>query len=276
MSDHGPILVGVDASDGALVAIGRARALAEETGAGLILCAVLDRDPPQELIDAVHTRLTDLADSASVQVRIGVPFVELIRAGREADARLLVAGATGEHTQGQLALGVTVDRLARKADRPVLVARNPRAEPYRRVVVGIDGSEDGRRAAETARALAVDAHILAVHVSQVVGEQWLNIRRFSEHDLERYRALLREEAESRLSVLAAGLTVDALEGATGRPESALLTIAARDDADLIAVGRKGVSPVASVLLGSVGHHLVHEAPCDVLVYRSPVSGFDLP
>lgn len=109
--------VAVDHSSGSLTA------LALATDDTLILCTVLEGDSGDEVVHQARQQLANLAPEAETQVRVGSPFIELIRAAREADARLIVAGATGEHTKGQLALGVTVDRLARKADRPLLVVR---------------------------------------------------------------------------------------------------------------------------------------------------------
>ncbi|HXV50076.1 MAG TPA: universal stress protein, partial [Candidatus Binatia bacterium] len=56
-----------------------------------------------------------------------------------------------------LLLGTTAERVVRKGDRPVLVVKRAADAPYRRVVVGVDFSEDSRYALELALRLAPQA-----------------------------------------------------------------------------------------------------------------------
>jgi len=50
-----------------------------------------------------------------------------------------------------------------------------------------------------------------------------------------------------------------------RPAEALLNVAARTKADLIAVGTRGESQLTGLLLGSTPYHLVHRATLPLLV-----------
>lgn len=263
-----PILVGVDLSAASLAALRRARLLSEPTRRPLVVCMV-NREPPEDAaLEEARSSLESLAPEATIVIRIGSPFIELIRMAREEDAHLIVIGATGRHTYGRRTLGVNADRVARKADRPVLVVRLPPKERYRSVLVGLDGSADAAQSALLARELAPRARIIGVLAALPVGEDWLRVRGFSDRDQAAYRIHAEEEARDRLSQIITGLPIDESEVLLERPEAGLLGAALRHAAELVAVGRRGVSPVASILLGSVGHHLVHEAPCDVLVYRS--------
>ncbi|MEX0795431.1 MAG: universal stress protein [Acidimicrobiia bacterium] len=276
MSEATCILVAVDHSPGSLTALARAQALTNVTGDSLVVCTVLDEEPDDEVFEQARLRLASVTRQADVQVRFGTAFIELIRAAREANARLIVAGATGEHTEGQLALGVTIDRLARKADRPVLVVRKPPRNGYRSVIVGLDGSTDAARAAHLARQLSPQSRITGVMAAPPIGEHLLKTRGAGEKALSTYRNRLQENAREKLATAATGLPIDHQEAIVGRPETVLLEAADIYESDLLAVGRHGISPLAAVLLGSVGHHLVHEAPCDVLVYRSRDLGFQPP
>jgi nucleotide-binding universal stress UspA family protein len=276
MSKLSTILAAIDYSSGSLAALTRARSLAATTGASLIACMVLEGAPDTQAEEDIRRLLAEVAPDCEVQIRWGSPFVELIHAAREARAGLIVAGATGEHTEGRLALGVTVDRLARKADRSVLVVRTPAEAGYQSVVVGLDGSSDAAHAARLARLLAPQARITAVMAAEPIGEHVLTMRGTPEEGLEAFRHRLEEDARQRLEQIVSKVPVDHHETSAGRPEIVLQQAMERLGADLIAVGRRGVSPLATVLLGSVGHHLVHEAPCDVLVYRSTDFEFDIP
>ena len=57
--------------------------------------------------------------------------------------------------------------------------------------------------------------------------------------------------------------------ATGDPAETICAYAAEIDASLIAVGTRGHSTVAALLLGSVSQAVVRHAPCPVLVVRDP-------
>ena len=55
--------------------------------------------------------------------------------------------------------------------------------------------------------------------------------------------------------------------ATGDPAEQICAYAEEIDARLIAVGTRGHSPVASILLGSVSNAIIRRAPCPVLIVR---------
>jgi nucleotide-binding universal stress UspA family protein len=57
--------------------------------------------------------------------------------------------------------------------------------------------------------------------------------------------------------------------ATGDPAEKICAQAAETGASLIAIGTRGHSTMASLLLGSVSQSVVRQAPCPVLVVREP-------
>ena len=57
--------------------------------------------------------------------------------------------------------------------------------------------------------------------------------------------------------------------ATGDPAETICAYADEIQAKLVAVGTRGHSSVASILLGSVSNAVVRHAPCPVLVVRDP-------
>jgi nucleotide-binding universal stress UspA family protein len=265
------LLVGVDGSESGWWAVRRARLLGEVLEADVVACLVAGPDAVIEE-DDIRRQFPDVG----IDVRSGSPFVELIRAARSHRADLLLVSAYGLRSTGGVSLGATTDRVARKADRPVLVVRRPPHAPYATVVVGVDGSSDAREAASLARRLAPTARHLAVHAYLPVGEHRLGVHGVPEPELQRYRQLWGEISRERLEAMSSELELDDLWVAPGRPDSVIEQAAAREAADLIAVGRRGTSGLAAVLLGSTAHHLVHEAPCDVLVYRPATLDFELP
>lgn len=54
----------------------------------------------------------------------------------------------------------------------------------------------------------------------------------------------------------------------GVPGEVICEVAAEERADLIVVGSHGKGVIRRVLLGSVSYHVLHHAPCPVLVVRA--------
>jgi len=74
------------------------------------------------------------------------------------------------------------------------------------------------------------------------------------------------------SVLQSANRTASVEVRAGRPASELAAMATERGADLLVVGSRGLSPIRSLLLGSVSDELVEHAPCSVLVARGTGHG----
>lgn len=61
----------------------------------------------------------------AVAVRIGVPFVEIVRYARENQVDLIVMGASGSSDLDKQTFGSTVENVARRAHCHVVAIRNP-------------------------------------------------------------------------------------------------------------------------------------------------------
>jgi len=145
----------------------------------------------------------------------------------------------------------------------------------KRVVVGIDGSEAAQAALQWAIALArqLGAYVVAVHAIEPpptfeyafgynfatplnLDEEWrTNVKREFEDEWCRdlddsglaYRTILED----------------------GRAAEVIAGVAARLDADLVVVGRRGRGNVAELLLGSVSHELSHRCRRPVVLITGP-------
>jgi nucleotide-binding universal stress UspA family protein len=62
----------------------------------------------------------------------------------------------------------------------------------------------------------------------------------------------------------------------GDPLHALLGEIARCDATLVVVGSHGLSRATGIALGAVSTHLLHEAPCSVLIARGRIDASEWP
>jgi nucleotide-binding universal stress UspA family protein len=139
----------------------------------------------------------------------------------------------------------------------------------RRIIVGVDGSEDSGRALDWAVALmegrrmeGSDGEIIAVHVLGLLTHLGGTTIVPSETHRGEVTELLEHEwcrplASSRVPYRA--LVVD------GEPVHALMAAAREQAADLIVVGRRGAGGSLGPLIGSTSQQLVHQAVFPIVV-----------
>lgn len=141
-----------------------------------------------------------------------------------------------------------------------------------RIVVGVDGSAGSRSALRWALDLAgmTGAGVTAVAAWTVGGHLDWTVR------MTNYGLITLPETPSRDEVRAAveESVADVIKAIAGSPDqvtrqvreghATTVLIEAAADADLLVVGRRGHSGLAS-LLGSVSRHVVDNAPCPVVV-----------
>lgn len=137
------------------------------------------------------------------------------------------------------------------------------------VVVGVDGSEAAidavRVAVDLARARTARLHIVTVVRPP---EGWWGIV----GSPPTAEALGDSLSDAQRNVLDRALRAVDLTGVDyetqeeiGEPSSRLIDVCNRVDADVLVVGRRGAGLLRRMMVGSVANHLVHEAPCPVLV-----------
>lgn len=262
----GPVLVATDLSPGSAPAVSRARQIARAAGVPLIICHVIESTEAVEDAGSIRADLAESYPDAEVVVRSGEPYHAILEVASQHKPCLVVVGAFGAHRTNSAVLGVTTDRVLRKAESPVLVTHAARGGPHRVVIVGVDGSAESLGALELAGRIAPEARIVAVRAFNPVGVTKLENAGADPHQIAAFRRATAEHAKGELEGDLGGAEVEMLVW-EGRPEVVIEDAALVEDADLIAIGWRGSNPISHFLLGSVAHHLVHESPCDVLVYR---------
>jgi len=122
------------------------------------------------------------------------------------------------------------------------------------IIVGTDGSEGAGRALEFAVRLSTDlnATLKIVHVLTVDDPP------LDAHNDHASAARTRAEALGAVDVHSESLAGNDIV-------EAIVEAAHRDQADLIIVGKRGLTRMAGLILGSVSQKLVSTAPCAVMV-----------
>lgn len=289
------VVVGVDGSATAKTAVGWAVAEAERREWPLLVVHALamplfvsrytgpTRFPPTEEISAQGQRVLDEAIEHARDLRPEVrasgvqalqePHTALLHEAGPGD--LVVVGSRGLGPVRSALESSAGVRLAARALGPVVVvpggeeARSPQ-EP-RRIVVGVDGSEDSRHALRFAlrQASRVEGgNVVVVHSWRVMTpfdtislgqEEWGPPTELLDHrSQEMISEMLDRVVDSETERV--GVTVLRTDD---DPVDAL--VGAGDSADLIVVGSRGRGSVRGLLLGSVSQGVLHSAKVPVVV-----------
>ncbi len=138
---------------------------------------------------------------------------------------------------------------------------------YAKILVPTDGSDYAARAGEHAIYLAqkTGARIYVLNVVDTSRAFHAGIH-YAEDVCEREKA--GNEATGRIREMCekAGVPCEEII-ARGRPAEVIVNAAGELGVDCIAIGSLGVSALERILIGSVSGHVLHHAPCPVLLVR---------
>ena len=182
---------------------------------------------------------------------------------------LFVLGARGSHRVRELTLGTTAQRILQKVESSVLVVRGEAEQPYRRILLATDFSENAEKAAAMARQFAGGQSVRVAHVFELHHELQTAFAELDDEAVEQYRQQCLEQAQQRMSAYLEKAGLDPTATRThigeGYPPKTLAELAQSEAVDLIVLGKHGDSAAERFFAGSVAHNLLAEAPCDVLV-----------
>ncbi|MEQ1785767.1 MAG: universal stress protein [Acidimicrobiales bacterium] len=187
-----------------------------------------------------------------------------------ADADLVVLGARGLGGFKGLLLGSVSQHCLHHATRPTAIVRETSHgrgdDAMERIVVGIDGSETSRRAlrwaVEEARLRHASVEVVhAWHLPYVGGYPYTA----GAFDPAPFEQAARETLDAMVDETDADGLAAPIERILHLGDAATGVLDAAQGADLVVVGSRGLGGFAGLLLGSVGHHVAHHAPCPVVI-----------
>jgi nucleotide-binding universal stress UspA family protein len=214
------------------------------------------------------------------KLREGEPWREIVAEATALPADLIVAGTHGRSGFEHLLLGSVAEKVLRRADCPVLtVGQGPRPTGkrhcFRRIVCGVDFTEDSARILHFALSLAEEdaAQVTVLHVLEVLPEasalgrtdlpvpEGGPLRRDLEAvALERLRQVVPDESRDFCEVKE--------RVAAGKAYHEILRVAAEEQADLIVLGAHARGLLGGRFFGSTSSHVAREASCPVLTVRA--------
>lgn len=147
----------------------------------------------------------------------------------------------------------------------------------KKILVATDGSTDAVLATRAAIELSekTGAQLHVAHAWRKPPSPYLarpDLAYFTSLEAKSYTEALEQEAEELLGeqvelIREAGGSVTEAHLREGRPADQIAALAGELEADLVAVGSRGIGTVKRLVTGSVSEGIVHLAPCPVLVMR---------
>jgi nucleotide-binding universal stress UspA family protein len=207
----------------------------------------------------------------------GYPATVITETAGKSGCDLIVMGARGVRGVKVLFLGSTTRAVAIDATIPVLVTHSPLKQLGGRmkVLFATDGSDSANTTANFLASLPLpdDTEVTIMHVVRSIVSD-IPRKYLGEMDIplkeEMSRAEMRQATESEKIIRDAGAPfpgrITAVRGMTGSgdPSSEILREAEALDADIIALGSRGLRGVKG-MLGSVSRRVLGRAACAVLI-----------
>ena len=284
--NKGPILVGIDASEGSELALNWAldEAVARDAPVHLLCCHTrpltlgwegANVADLQELAAAARRTASEVLVSALDRARGTAPTVTVtgetvearpaaVLAERSADAQLIVLGSRRLKAVGSVLLGSVGAAVTARALCPVVVVRGPAGILVERpaVVVGIDGTDaaDPALAYGFEHASRHDVPLRAVmcwRPDPLATMQWRPEAPVPERAQAWVTATLQRWQRRYPSVTSSGIVIRE-HAPTGLVEQSAAE-------HLLVVGSRSRHALAGTLLGSVSQGVLHHATCPVAV-----------
>ncbi|MED3962316.1 universal stress protein [Niallia taxi] len=143
---------------------------------------------------------------------------------------------------------------------------------YKKIIVAVDGSEQGEKAFEKAVSIAVenDAELILAHVIDT--RSFATVAAFDQSVASKADEFAKELMDKYTSKAErAGLSDVEKAIEFGSPRAVIpREIAEKYNADLIICGATGLNTVERFIIGSVSEGIARNAPCDVLIVRNGI------
>jgi len=298
------ILCATDLSDFSNDAIPYGIAMAEEFGAKLLVCHVIEMRTvglyaeaslnPMELkkrqMDFIKEQFDRLIGDHAVQweslVRIGYPPDEIVRVAEEYQVDLVVTATHGRSGIKRLILGSVAERLMRALPCPSLVVISRDRDSatragdgfrIKRIMVGCDFSPDSGLALQYALSLAQEfqselhlVHVVESYTEDSSGRVTFFRRKSPDTSL---RGRLTKQLDRMVPDEARNWCVPTTVVLEGRSHEELVRYAAQQGIDMIFLGVRGHGVIETYLVGSTTDRVARQSPCPVLTAR-PMARID--
>lgn len=280
----GPILVATDGSAAGEAAFRAAALVAKQSSVSVRVMVVVEPLPvlvPEPALimeplvaspemlnvvrDRVISQLSGLAPEGlewRVEVEYGRPSDEIAKKARDCKAQLVVIGLVHHRVVDRILDGDTALEVVRQSSAPVLLASADWQALPKRAVSAVDFSPQSIEAARAGlRVLSAESTVFLAHVRP-------RVTVFDETGMweEEYESVATKELQKFAEALNApgGIRLEQVI-LSGSPAAAMLSLAEKENADLIVCGTRGAGLVQRLVLGSVATRLMRHSTRSLLI-----------
>ncbi len=139
-----------------------------------------------------------------------------------------------------------------------------------RLLVAVEGSDPSHHALQGIAHFRRAADVVLVHVLDIpIPAYPMMMPEISDELFLSAKRAMETEGERLLRRMQAGVPLDSGPCSTrlevGKPAEVIVSLARETHSDLLVLGTRGLGPIKEILLGSVAHRVLVNAPCSVLV-----------
>jgi nucleotide-binding universal stress UspA family protein len=228
-------------------------ALGAQPYAGLVpLLQRIQQEKASTTLNAVAARCQAKGVPVTTTHETGPLVSVLLDHERQAD--LVVLGQRGEHAQwhGEM-LGSSVERMLRASIKPCLLAAGE-FRPIQHMMIAYDGSAESNQALHAGIDLAPSLAVKQVTIVTVC-----------QRDQEESASKILQEGQQLASDHQVKASTQLVHG---HPETELLDLSGKLQADLLVMGAYGHTRIREFILGSTTSHVIRKTKVPVLLSRS--------
>jgi universal stress protein E len=259
-------------------AVERAYQLRDALGAALSLVHVVPPLSSEE--GTLEQRLLGASARLAQRARHAGAGAELVvRCGRPAavvaeEARAAHLVVVGPHTAGAFAgalRGGFLERLLPETRSPVLVARRPGREPYRQLLLALDGSRSTAQVVRAAERIppGMDSTFAVVHAHEPPNEAMMTTSGVGNLSVANYASASMSQAARMIHSQLRQHSLDWRRYRVllmdARPPQAIRQAMLETAPDLLVLGTRGHGRFRRAIVGSTAHDVLRNAKCDVLL-----------
>lgn len=202
---------------------------------------------------------------------------------RNWEAEVIVVGHRGLSGVQELVQGSVSNYLVHHAPCAVLTVAAQSTPTDQQILVAIDGSSIARQAFDQALTLAqtLGAKLHLLHVLSVEDKGSPSLFALRDPNFERQWEVFAQPSLDMLRshqaiAQAVGVETEIHQKLGSNPGRVICDLARELQFDLIVVGRRGLTGLSEMLMGSVSNYVTHYAPCSVLTAQGGRSSTSTP
>lgn len=238
----------------------------------------------QEQVDGIVAALDKKGVTATAQVKVGIPFIEIIRQVLRDEHDLVVIAAEGKTGLTERLFGSTSMHLMRKCPCPVWVVKPSSSKEYGRILAAVDTTNDSpgpdqdslntlimQLSSSMAKTNNSELHI--VQVWNVYGEGYMSVRGgLSETSIRRIRRAAKKQYVEQVENLLDDTDLDDLTVYKNLPRAeniskAIVALTRNKKIDLLVMGTVCRTGVAGFIIGNTAEKVLSKVDCSVLTVK---------